>query len=131
MQLTEHRNERELFVRHADAHSVTVVDRKFQRSLVITADRVVEDFPAQSVADLDAAAIAGVLALEPEVVLLGTGSRTIFPSQAVLGEFLKRGIGLETMDNAAVARTFNVLVGEGRRALAVFLIESAGLNRPD
>ena len=125
MQLTEHRNERELFVRHADAHSVTVVDRKFQRSLVMTADRVVEDFPAQSVADLDAAAIAGVLALQPEVVLLGTGSRTIFPSQAVLGEFLKRGIGLETMDNAAVARTFNVLVGEGRRAVAVFLIAAA------
>ncbi len=123
MQLTEHRNERELFVRHADADSVTVVDRKFQRSLIVTADRVVEDFPAHNVAGLDAAAIAGVLALQPEVVLLGTGSRAIFPSQAVLAEFLKRGIGLETMDNAAVARTFNVLVGEGRRAAAVFLIE--------
>ena len=40
----------------------------------------------------------------------------------MLNEFLKRGIGLETMDNAAVARTFNVLVGEGRRAVAVFLL---------
>jgi len=29
MQLTEHRNERELFVRHADADSVIVVDRAF------------------------------------------------------------------------------------------------------
>jgi uncharacterized protein len=122
MQMTEHRNERELFVRHADADTVTVVDRQFRRSLIVSADRVVEDFPAQSIADLDANAIASVLALQPEVVLLGTGARAIFPPQAVLAEFLKHGIGLETMDNAAVARTFNVLVGEGRRAVAVFLL---------
>lgn len=122
MLLTEHRNERELFVRHADAASVTVVDRQFSRSLIVAADRVVEDFPATTVAELDAAAIASVLALQPEVVLLGTGTRATFPAQAVLAEFLKRGIGLETMDNAAAARTFNVLAGEGRRAIAVFLL---------
>jgi len=55
-------------------------------------------------------------------VLLGTGERAIFPPQSVLAEFLKRGIGLETMDNAAAARTFNVLVGEGRQAVGVFLL---------
>ena len=122
MQLTEHRNERELFVRHADADSVTIIDRRFDRSLIVCADHVVENFPVRSVAELDANAIASVLALQPEVVLLGTGARATFPSQAVLGEFLKRGIGLETMDNAAAARTFNVLVGEGRRAVAIFLL---------
>jgi uncharacterized protein len=122
MQLTEHRNERELFVRHADASTVTIVDKKFDRSLIVSADCVVENFTARSVAELDANAIASVLALQPEVVLLGTGARAMFPTQAVLGEFLKRGIGLETMDNAAAARTFNVLVGESRRAVAVFLL---------
>jgi len=122
MQLTEHRNERELFVRYADAHCVIVVDRKFENSLIVAADRVIENFSAQSVAKLDADAIASVLALQPEVVLLGTGTRAIFPPQAVLAQFLKRSIGLETMDNAAAARTFNVLVGEGRRAVAVFLL---------
>jgi len=122
MQLTEHRNERELFVRHADAETVTIVDRKFDRSLIVSADRVIENFSAHDIAGLDTDAIANILTLQPEVVLLGTGARAIFPAQAVLGEFLKRGIGLETMDNAAAARTFNVLVGEGRRAVAVFLL---------
>ena len=74
MQLTEHRNEREFFVRHADAAAVTVIDRKFDRSLIVSADRVVENFPARNVAELDANAIANVLALQPEVVLLGTGA---------------------------------------------------------
>src|SRR5258708_4045483 len=96
MQLTEHRNEPELFVRHADAHGVAVVDWQYKTRLTVAADRVVEDFPVQTVAELDAAAIASVLALQPEVVLLGTGTRAMFPAQAILAEFLKRGIGLET-----------------------------------
>ena len=122
MQLTEHRNERQLFVRKADAGSVTIIDREYARSLLINAEQVIEDFPPRRVEELDAAAIQKVLSLEPEVVLLGTGARITFPPAAVLAEFLKRGIGLETMDNAAAARTFNVLIGEGRRAVAVFLL---------
>jgi uncharacterized protein len=122
MQLTEHRNEQQLFVRKADAQSVSVIDRVFTTSFVLSANEAVTDFPARTVAELDAAAIEKILALKPEVVLLGTGARTTFPSQAVLGEFLKRGVGLEAMDNAAAARTFNVLVGELRHAVAVFLL---------
>lgn len=122
MQLTEHRPERELFVRQADASRVTIVDRVFTHSLAMSAERVIENFAPRSVAELDAAAIARVLELTPEVVLLGTGARTTVPSQAVLAEFLSRGIGLETMDSAAAARTFNVLAGEGRRVAAVFLL---------
>lgn len=122
MLLTEHRNERELFVRHADAASVTIIDRVFRRSLIVSARQVVEDFAARLVSDIDASAIEAILALNPEVVLLGTGARAHFPAQRVLAEFLKRGIGLETMDNAAAARTFNVLVGEGRQAVGVFLL---------
>jgi uncharacterized protein len=34
---------------------------------------------------------------------------------------LTRGIGIEIMDNAAAARTFNVLAGEGRRVVAAFV----------
>ncbi|HRN60556.1 MAG TPA: MTH938/NDUFAF3 family protein, partial [Chiayiivirga sp.] len=36
-----------------------------------------------------------------------------------------RGIGLEAMDSAAAARTFNLLAGEGRRVVAAFLIGTA------
>jgi len=122
MQLTEQRNEHRLFLRHADAASVTIVDRRIVRSVALSASRVIEDLSARNVSDLDAAAIAAILSLEPEVVLLGTGSRAIFPAPALLAEFLRRGIGVETMDNAAAARTFNVLAGEGRQAVAVFLL---------
>lgn len=122
MQLTQHRNQGELFVRKADANSVVVVDRTFTRSLILCAERVIEDFPVREVDQFDTLAIETILEQRPEVVLLGTGTRTIFPAPAVLAQFLKRGVGLETMDNAAAARTFNVLASELRRVTAVFLL---------
>lgn len=122
MQLTEHRNEHHLFVRKADAESVSVIDREYRSSIVLGATAVDEQFSPRRVDQLDADAIARILAFQPDVVLLGTGARAVFPSQQVLAEFLRRGIGLEPMDNAAAARTFNVLVGEGRSAVAVFLL---------
>lgn len=122
MQLTEHRSEQQFFLRHADAQSVTVIDKRLTRSVAVGAAGVIENFPASSVDTLDAAAIDTILKLQPEVVLLGSGARAVFPPQPVLAQFLKRGIGLETMDNAAAARTFNVLAGEGRRVVAVFLL---------
>lgn len=124
MQLTEHHNENQFFVRRADEKSVTVIDRTLDKSFIIATNQIVEDFPYVDSKALDTSAIDKILALKPEVVLLGTGSRANFPPQNVMAEFLKRGIGLETMDNAAAARTFNVLVGEGREAVAVFLLSA-------
>ena len=122
MQLTEHRNEHQLFVRKASANRVTVIDREFHSSFILTATEVAGDFAPRRPDELDAAAIERSLGFEPEVVLLGTGARALFPPQHVLAEFLRRRIGVEAMDNAAAARTFNVLVGEGRNAVAVFLL---------
>ena len=94
------------------------------QELGIRADLAPTFFSSQGAEGREAAfdAVDAILALQPEVVLLGTGARAVFPPQAVLAQFLKRGIGLETMDNAAAARTFNVLAGEGRRVVAVFLL---------
>lgn len=124
MQLTEHHNENQFFVRRADARSVTVIDRTLEKSFIVATNRIVEDFPYADSKTLDKSAIDKILALKPEVVLLGTGARVDFPPQSVMAEFFRRGVGLETMDNAAAARTFNVLVGEGREAVAVFLLSA-------
>jgi uncharacterized protein len=124
VQLTEHHNENRFFLRRADAKSATVIDRTLDKSFIVAPNQIVEDFPYSDSNALDKPAIEKILALKPEVVLLGTGSRANFPPQNVMAEFLKRGVGLETMDNAAAARTFNVLVGEGREAVAVFLLSA-------
>jgi uncharacterized protein len=111
-----------LHVRWVREASISLADRTLESSFLLTPERV-EPWPVTSPASLDPAAVEVLLALEPELVVLGTGRRQVFPSQAVLAAFLSRGIGIEVMDNGAAARTYNLLAGEGRRVVAAFVIE--------
>ena len=122
MQLTLNRPGEYLFVRAVGERAITVVDRALTKSFILAPERAVEDWPVTDVAAIDVSAVAAILALEPAVVILGAGPRIVFPAQAVLAEFLKRGIGIEVMDNSAAARTYNVLVSEGRRVVAAFVL---------
>lgn len=122
MELNLERPRDYLFVRRAGAHSITIVDKAFNASLILCRDKVIEDWAVNDVAALTPAQVEPVLALKPDVVLLGTGERQRFPSQAVLAAFLQHGIGVEVMDNAAAARTWDILADEGRNVVAAFIL---------
>ena len=51
---------------------------------------------------------------EFQFLLLGTGVAQVFPSPEVRRAFLDCGIGLDIMTTGAAARTYNVLLAEGR-----------------
>ena len=122
MELSLDRPEDFLFVRRADGHAVKVVDREITASFILARDRTIEDWNVADIATMTKAGMEPILALQPDVVLLGTGAQQRFPSQEVLGASLQRGIGVEVMDNAACARTWNVLAGESRNVVAAFML---------
>ena len=62
-----------------------------------------------------------LLALRPEVVLIGTGARQQFLAPRLAAWLAGAGMGHEAMDTAAACRTFNILVAEGRRVVGAFL----------
>jgi uncharacterized protein len=70
-----------------------------------------------------------LLEFNPEVVLIGTGLRQVFPTPEFGGRFLSAGIGFEVMDTGAACRTFNVLVAEQRLVVALLIADSAA-DRP-
>ena len=111
-------------LRAADGRSAKVNDRVLETSFILAPNELIEGWQAGPSADLAPEDLAPLLALNPELVLLGTGDRQVFPSAAVMAACLTRGIGIEVMTNAAAARTFNVLAGEGRRVVAGFLLTS-------
>jgi uncharacterized protein len=111
-----------LFVRKADAHTVVVEDRPFTASIILARDKVIDDWGVRDIAAMTPANAEPILALQPNVVLLGTGARQQFPSQEVLAAFLQRHVGIEVMDNAAAARTWDILASEGRNVVAAFIL---------
>ncbi|MHB1667214.1 MAG: Mth938-like domain-containing protein [Thiomonas sp.] len=59
---------------------------------------------------------------EPEIIIVGTGSRQQFPKPALLRVLMEHGIGFEVMNTAAACRTYNILAAEGRKVVAGLLI---------
>lgn len=122
MQLHLERPDYEYFLRGADGRHALVNDRRLEDSFVIAPDRLIGNWPVRDVTAMDPGDLEPLLALQPELVVLGSGATQQFPPPEVLAACLTRGIGLETMTNAAAARTFNVLASEGRRVVAGFVI---------
>ena len=59
----------------------------------------------------------------PEIILIGTGTRQRFLPSSSLAPLMRARIGVECMTLGAACRTFNVLVSEGRKTIAVFLFD--------
>lgn len=87
-------------------------------SCIVTADTLITQWEPQSFVELSLAHLEPILALAPEVVVLGTGPAQQFPPAGIRALLAARGIGLESMQLGAACRTFNVLVQEGRRVAA-------------
>ncbi|MGE0081286.1 MAG: Mth938-like domain-containing protein [Thiohalomonadaceae bacterium] len=93
-----------------------------RRSLIISPERLIGDWEPQSFEALTAHSFEPLEELAPEVVLVGTGARLRLPSPPVLAPLVHLRAGFEVMDTGAACRTYNLLVGEGRRVAAALLI---------
>jgi len=126
MQLSLERPDYQWYLRGAEGDHALVNERVIRASFVISPDALLEDWPVTDARELEPGQLAPILALRPELVLLGTGATQVFPPAAILATFLTRGLGVEVMTNAAAARTYSVLAGEGRRVVAGFVVTPAG-----
>ena len=91
-------------------------------SLIVMPERVIE-WEATRFEALAESHFAELAALEPEIVLLGTGPRLRFPHPRLTRPVTGARIGLEVMDLNAACRTYNILVSEDRRVAAALLFE--------
>ena len=111
-----------LVIRSVSGTAILVNDETHRESIALTPDEILGTWSATPIGKLAERDFADVLSRNPEIVLLGTGPTNVFPPRELTFAFARRGIGLEVMDTAAAARTFNVLANEGRRVAAVLYL---------
>ena len=92
------------------------------RGLVVTPTRLLRDWEPQGPDQLTLEHVGRLADLNPEVVLIGTGARLIWPPRRLLTPLMERQIGFEIMDTAAACRTYNILMFEGRAVIAALMI---------
>jgi uncharacterized protein len=95
---------------------------RYEQSLIVLPNQLIENWTALSIAELQFHHFDALITLSPEIILLGTGPKHIFPNQSLLSQVTKTGIGIEIMDTGAACRTFNILAEEGRHIAAAVLV---------
>jgi uncharacterized protein len=110
-----------MFTGYGAGH-VMINHARYEHSLIVLPDRIIEDWNANAFEDITAEHFDFMLSLQPEMVLFGTGATLRFPHPWLTRGLIRAGIGVEVMDTAAACRTYNILTAEGRRVAAALLI---------
>ena len=109
-----------LFSSHGSGY-VAVNGVRYETSVLVTPTSIAE-WTVAGIETLSAADFEPVLALRPDVLILGTGSVIRFPARRLTLALAEAGVGLEVMDNGAACRTYNIVAAEGRKVAAAILI---------
>lgn len=95
----------------------------YSHALIVQPEGEVLAWPVKETQDLSEDHFAMISALLPELVIVGTGKKQVFLNPKILQPLIKAKIGFEMMDSQAACRTYNILMGEGRKVLAAILLE--------
>lgn len=102
---------------------ITVNEVHFDHSIVVSSDDLITNWTPQSLGQLKHEHFTPIIALDPEIVLLGTGKKFIMPPDALLVPLYDNCIGVECMDTGAACRTYMALLAENRKVVAALLID--------
>lgn len=105
-----------------EAGRLWVSGQWFEHSVLVPWQGAVAPWTAREGQALGPQDFEPLLALRPEVVILGSGARLRFAHPSAYRALIEARIGLETMDTAAACRTYNVLASEGRTVVAALMI---------
>ena len=122
MKLTDERSAGLNTVRSYSPGQLKVGDSVITRSCLISPTELISDWRPQLLNELTLEDLEPLLALAPEIVILGAGVKQRFPPMEWMAALMSRGIGCDVMDTGAACRTYNVLVSEGRKVVAAMFV---------
>jgi len=105
-----------------DASGVEINAQRFDYSLIVLPEVPPQAWNVTRFDDLTAEHFERIAADKPDVVILGTGERQRFVHPRLIASLSNLRIGVESMDSQAACRTYNILMGEGRKVTLALII---------
>lgn len=108
-----------------DSNGLVVNGQRFEHSLIFGSQLPPQAWPdgLDKAFTLDSARwIHGQCPEGTEVLLVGTGAKQVFPGMDIRRFFLDLRCPVEYMDSQAAARTYNILMAEGRQVIAALML---------
>jgi uncharacterized protein len=106
-----------------DDQGVEINAERFAFSLIVMPEAAPRPWNVPTFESLTAEHFDKIEEDKPDVVILGTGERQRFVHPRLIASLSARHIGVECMDSKAACRTYNVLMGEGRKVTLALIIE--------
>ncbi|SEN33086.1 Uncharacterized conserved protein, contains Mth938-like domain [Duganella sp. CF517] len=107
-----------------DETGVEINAQRYNYSLIVLPESEPRAWPAPTFEALTAEHFDIIGADAPDVVILGTGARQRFIHPRLTAALTMRRIGVECMDSQAACRTYNILMGEGRKVTLALIIDT-------
>lgn len=105
-----------------DAEGVEINAQRFTSSVTLLPEVAPRPWDVTRFDDLTAAHFERIAEDAPDVVILGTGARQRFVHPRLIASLSNRRIGVECMDSQAACRTYNILMGEGRKVTLALIL---------
>ena len=106
-----------------DRAGVEINAQRFDYSVLVMPEVAPRPWPVTRFEDLKAEHFEAIAADKPDVVILGTGERQRFVHPRLVTSLSSQRIGVESMDSHAACRTYNILMGEGRKVTLALIID--------
>ena len=97
---------------------------RYEHSAIIAPEGDIQVWPVPRFDALEPSHFDRLRALDPEVVIFGSGDRLRFAHPRLTTSLTSVRIGVDAMDTQAACRTYNILMSEGRRVVLALLIET-------
>lgn len=104
------------------ADYIEINKQRYEQNLIVMPDTLMQDWQPRSFSELCHEHFEQIATLNPEVVILGTGTTHQFLHPRHYQNLTERSIPLECMTTAAACRTYNILMSEGRRVAAALIL---------
>ncbi|VVE31637.1 hypothetical protein PIN31009_03657 [Pandoraea iniqua] len=97
---------------------------RHNHSVIVAPEGEIQAWPVSAFDALEPAHFEALRALDPEVVIFGSGERLRFAHPRLTASLTSTRIGVDSMDTQAACRTYNILMSEGRRVVLVVLVDN-------
>ena len=111
-----------------DRDGVEINAQRYDYSVLVMPEIPPRPWPVTRFEDLSAAHFEQIALDKPDVVILGTGEKQRFVHPRLVAVLSNQRIGVESMDSHAACRTYNILMGEGRKVTLALIVEPAAAS---
>lgn len=122
MRFIEDKSDAAFQIKAVTDDSVTIGETIYSDSFILSPTLGVKPWSVDSHNAITLQSLKPIIALQPEILLIGTGPKSVIIPPEKLAPLYKEGIAIECMNTRAACRTFTVLIAENRPVVAAIIL---------